>query len=114
MTERTYNIIMACKKAERGDIIDAAREYIAKECDCPIELYTQSVMSNIMENAMYDYIDSCDKPSTFLRFFSEWRTFYSGVSLGQQIAIAFQNVQVKRNGNYINGFGEWAEREENK
>ena len=37
MTERTYNIIMACKNAEHGDTIDAVREYMAKECDCPIE-----------------------------------------------------------------------------
>ena len=107
MTKRTFSIIMACKNAEHGDAVDAAREYMAKECNCPIETYTQFVMSNIMESAMYDYIDTCDKPSTFLRFFHEWGSFYSNVSLGAKIAIAFQNVQVKRDGKCINGFGEW-------
>lgn len=109
MTERTYNIIMACKNAKRSDLISAVAEYMAKECSCPIEAYTQSVISDIMETAMYDYIDSCDKPSIFLRYFIEWGFFNNRVSFGEKIAIAFRGVQVKnRNGNYVNGFGEWA------
>lgn len=112
MTERTYNIIMACKNAESGDITNAVKEYMSKECDVSIDEYIQPVISNIMEEAMYDYIDTCDKPSTFFRYFSEWGNFYSNVSLGEKIAIAFKGVRVKdRNGNYVNGFGEWAEKE---
>lgn len=108
MTERTYNIIMACKNANQRNLTDAVAEYMSKECDCPISTYTQSTISSIMETAMYDYIDTCDKPSIFLRFFSEWGNFYSGVSLGEKIAFAFRAVQIKRNDKYINGFGEWA------
>ena len=111
MTERTYNIIMACKNTTQRDLTDAVAEYMSKECDCPLSEYTQSVISDIMEAALYDYIDTCDKPSTFLRFFSEWGNYYSGVSIGEKIAHAFKSVQVKRNGNYINGFGEWAKEE---
>lgn len=108
MTEKTYNIIMACKDVGSGDITNTVKEYLSKECNEPISAYTQSVISDIMEVAMYDYIDSCDKPSTFLRFFTEWGNFYSGVSLGEKIAIAFRGVRVRdRNGNYINGFGEY-------
>ena len=112
MTERTYNIIMACKKAEDGDLIDAVKQYMAKECNVPITAYSQVNMSRIMESALYDYIDTCDKPNQFLRDFFEWLGYYGlNVSLGEQIAIAFKTVRVKdRNGNYVNGFGEWAEK----
>ena len=108
MTERTYNIIMACKHIETGNIVDGARQYMSKECDVPIEEYTESQMSRIMKVAMYDYIDSCDKPSIFLRQFMEVDRFYEGISLGERIACALRCVLVKdKNGNYINGFGEW-------
>lgn len=110
MTERTYNIIMACKKAEDGDVTDAVKKYMSKECDVPIECYTQSEISRIMQTAMYDYLDTCDKPSVFMSHFFEWQSYYGyNLSFGEQVARAFQNIRVRdRNGNYINGFGEWA------
>lgn len=115
MTERTYNIIMACKNSKSCNITDAVREYMSRECNCPITEYTQSVISNIMESAMYDYIDTCDKPSTFLKYFNEWGNFYSNVSLGEKIAIAFRGVRMKdRNGNYINGFSKYMKGEKIK
>lgn len=113
MTENTYNIIMACKRSDGGDVINAVKEYYSKETGTPISAYSQSNMSRIMESALYDYIDTCDKPSQFLRGFFEWWNYYSfNVSFGEQIAIAFKTVRVKdRNGNYVNGFGEWAGKE---
>lgn len=108
MTERTYNIIIACKNSKRCNVVDAVRDYMSKECDVPIGEYTESQTSKIMRVAMYDYLDSCDKPSTFLRYFDEWYNLHKDLSFGEQIARAFRDVQVKdRDGNYINGFGEW-------
>ena len=116
MTERTYNIIMACKNAEEGDISNAVKQYMAKECNVPVTAYSQIDISRVMEAALFDYIDTCDKPSTFLKkFFEEQNYFGFGVSFGALVAMVFRTVRVKdRNGNYVNGFGEWAEREENK
>ena len=87
--------------------MDAAKEYMAWECNCPFASYSERDMSKIMFTAMCDYIDSCDKPSSFIRamddiFFKEY------LSLGEQIARAFQLVRVKKDDHYINGFGEWA------
>ena len=110
MTERTYNIIMACKQVAHGDVIEAVKEYMSKECDVPIEEYTQSQMSKIMKTAMFDYLDSCDNPSVFAKYLMEVDNYFDHVSLGEKIALAFRSVRVKKGDTYINGFGEWVEK----
>ena len=108
MTERTYNIIMACKKRdEHANCIESVREYMSKECLCPVKYYGEIEMSNIMKVAMYDYIDTCDKPSAFFR---EMETVFgqASLSIGEWIGRAFALVQVRDcDGNYVNGFGKW-------
>ncbi len=112
MTERTYNIIMACKRSYPRDLTDNVAQYMAKECGCSVGDYSQPIITDIMKTALYDYIDTCDKPSIILRKLDENNRFYHDVSIGAQIATAFRSVQVRdRNGNYINGFGEWIKEE---
>ena len=111
MTERTYKIIMACKRATGYNITDAVKAYMSKECMCPEHHYDEWTINGIMFTAMCDYLDSCDKPSVFMQ---ELKNVYHGsdLSTGERIAIAFLNVRVKkRDGQYVNGFGEWAEKE---
>lgn len=108
MTRETYNIIMACKNhGEYADAIESVKDYLAASCNIRRENYSSDQLTDIMMNAMYDYIDTCDKPSFFL-----WtmRSIYNKdkISIGEHIARAFSIVQVMRNGNYINGFGEWS------
>ena len=108
MTERTFNIIMACKHHSDNDenIYYAVKRYMSKECMCPENFYSEVQMAEIMRNAMYDYIDTCDKPNAFLRLFDRVydREF---ISLSERIARAFTLVKVRDNrqgGKYINGF----------
>ena len=57
---------------------------------------------------MYDYIDTCDKPSAFLSLFNNVYD-RNCMSLAERIAIAFTLVKVRDNsqgGKYINGFNE--------
>ena len=111
MTERTYNIIMACKRNDKySNVVDAAKEYMSLECDYPMNYYSEMQMCSIMFEAMCDYLDTCDKPSTFIRLMGNvFDKEY--ISFGEQIARAFQLVRVKKDDNYINGFGEWAGKE---
>lgn len=107
MTERTYNIIMACKNRKRyANCIESVREYIAKECMDPIHYYDENTMSRIMKEAMYDYIDTCDRPSAFFRSM-ETIFGYENFSVGEKIGRAFVLVRVRNNDKYVNGFGEW-------
>lgn len=108
MKERTYKIIMACKSHGSGDVIDAVRTYMAKECMVNEIDYEEVTLSKIMLEAMYDYLDSCDRPSSFMREFMA--IFYGEyLSIGERIARAFLTVRVRNNdGKYVNGFGEWA------
>lgn len=106
MTQRTFNIIRACKhpRDNMERLVDSVKQYMSEECDCPLEHYTDNRMNGIMFEAMCDYIDTCDKPSVFLR---QIENIYDKekYNYAELIAIAFQLVQVKDNERqYINGF----------
>lgn len=114
MTQRTCNIIMACKSCsdESTDTqLDKVKQYMSKECDCPIEHYTQGIMDDIMFEAMCDYIDTCDRPSFFLRELKNVKKWVDK-SIAEIIAIAFDLIQIKEIDEnigeikYINGFTE--------
>lgn len=107
MTKRTCDIIKACKGVYFAEVegqLNRVKHFMAKECQCPITVYTPHMLNVIMFDAMCDYIDSCDKPSFFLR---ELDRVYNkeNISIAEQIAITFELVEVKdENGNYVNGF----------
>lgn len=107
MTQRTCNIIRACKGSLYSEIdnrIERVKAYMSEECLCEKECYTDEIMESIMIEAVYDYIDTCDRPSSFLRQIRE--CVAKNISLTQKICIAFTLVQVRRDGEYINGFKE--------
>lgn len=73
MTQRTLNIINICKGNtkykhlfDNKPMLDAIKEYMAEECGCEIEWYTEKEMLNIMLDAMYDYLETCDNIRKFL------------------------------------------------
>ncbi len=109
MTERTFNIIRACKGTLYPEIeskIDRVRTYMSEECGCPIEEYTDVEMENIVVEAMYDYIDTCDKPSIFLRQIRD--CINKDSTLTERICNAFGVTRVRNaEGKYVNGFADF-------
>jgi hypothetical protein len=113
MEQRTLNIIHICKgntKYWNGvrkdhDLYDAIRNYMAEECMYKAEWYTDGDISNILYEAMKDYLDHCDKPSFFMWCLKDVMDRL-GYDIYYSIAIVFNAyTQVKdNNGNYINGF----------
>ena len=107
MTQRTCNIIRACKgsiHSEIDDRLERVKIYMSEECSCPKECYTDGELESILMDAVYDYIDTCDRPSTFLRLVNE--CIAKDISRIQRICIAFTLVKVKNADKYINGFKE--------
>lgn len=107
MTQRTCNIIRACKGTLYPEIenkIDRVRTYMSEECDCPVEAYTDKATENIVVYAMYDYIDTCDKPSTFLRLMKDANCVAEDLTLTERICTAFSLVKVRNERGYVNGF----------
>lgn len=105
MTQRTCNIIRACKGSIFPEIennIDRIKAYMSAECDYPVEDYTDEQIEQIVIDAMYDYIDTCDRPSSFLR--TAANCFGTDLTLTERICIAFSLVQVKNEKGYVNGF----------
>jgi hypothetical protein len=109
MDQRTLNIIHICKGNTKYSINDTIyngiRKYIAEECMMKPNDYTDEDISNILWEAMSDYLDHCDKPSFFMWRLKDvmrrhdWDVYHA-------IAVVFSAyTQVKNdNGNYINGF----------
>lgn len=130
MEKRTFDIIMACKgQFSRIDCdinsnlaklspcerviaymypaelnpYECVIAYMSQECDRPKSAYE---MEKIMFDAMCDYLDTCDKPSYFMRMLMDiaGKEIYNR---SEQIAIAFRLTQVKDDNGYINGFGKY-------
>lgn len=109
MEQRTCNIIMCCKghcnlpgadDTFMGDIA----AYMSHECACPKENYKGRLMESILEEALFDYLNSANKPGFDLR-----QLFYQYAlrdpSLSERICTMFQLVIVRDNfGQYTNGF----------
>ena len=111
MTKRTYNIIMACKQGKHLNCLENVKEFLEKEFGMRLNRFGDIEAADIMKEAMYDYIDTCEKPSTFFR---EMETIFGSnkFSIGEWIGRTFKIVRVKdRFGIYVNGFGEWAKDE---
>lgn len=107
MTKTTFDIIDACKGnifEEIPNRLERVIAYFSEETGSEKKFYTEEEMEKIMLNAMYDYIDTCNKPSTFLRLMAN---AIEPENLSDRIAAAFSLVQVKNlNGEYVNGFKE--------
>ena len=110
MEQRTLNIINILKGNtkyyrlyEDMDAIESIKQYMADECAYKVEWYTEKDMFDIIYDAMLDYLDHCDKPSYFMRQLGEVMRGRLD-SITRDIAIALTLVQVRDNGNYVNGF----------
>lgn len=108
MTQRTCNIIMACKGhckyADDGkSLIDVVKIYLGKECDYPWENYTDRQITRALLEALYDFIDGAENAGYELRqLFYEYPA--QEPSLAERICIMFQLTQVRGDHAYINGF----------
>lgn len=111
MTKETCDIIRVCKgtlneEMEKlyptTDYLERVKIYLAKLYDVSPEDYTEKDVSKVMLEAACDYIDTCDKPSFFLRLLNIRED--ENYSLSKRIGIAFNFVQVRQDGEYINGF----------
>lgn len=105
MTQRTFNIILCCKNTEAGlsrkeDVINL----LCRECNGDKEDYTDSVLSAVLEEAICDYIDGCEKPSSFIRSYIEAGKYID--SEIDKILSAFAMTQIRRGKEYINGFND--------
>lgn len=131
MEERTLKIISICKGKSKipkkskqyNSILDSIVDYMADECNCPVECYDANILLQIMQEAAYDYLRTCDYPHTFLRSFfkilqnaEEYKFVrgeipainyqYGSKELAEALCTAFSQVQVFKDKKYINGFKE--------
>lgn len=116
MNQRTCNIIMCCKghcRIVTKEVFANKREqaiaaYMAKECGLHIEDYDKALLENILETAMFDYIDTADKPSADLRnLFRNWTD--KEPTMVQRIITMFALITVRESessNKLVNGFTE--------
>ena len=107
MTDRTLKIINLCKgwgKYTETTPVEIITAYMSEECLCLKEDYTYQMIEQIMLEALYDYIDTCDKPSSILYHIYNC---INADTLVDRIWTAFSLVQIKNPSlTYINGFSD--------
>lgn len=124
MKLKTAQIIMMLKQPQKFESeyseFNTYREiinlYMSLYSGTQLEFYDtprgRNVIDNVVMEVLYDYIDTCDKPSFFLKSISEIKDImeYRGeeADMTEVICSALVNTQVlSRNENlYINGFTE--------
>lgn len=84
--------------------MEAIAAYMSHECACPKEDYKGRLMESILEEALFDYLNSANKPGFDLRnLFHQYAL--SDPSLSERICTMFQLVTVRDDsGQYTNGF----------
>ena len=110
MTEHTYNIIRCCKASLYPEIpnrIERVKAYLTEATGH--ENYTDAELESVLRTAVYDYIDTCDKPSFFLRSMDSLHVN----TYNDRVATAFALVRVlSSGGTAINGFARFVGQEE--
>lgn len=108
MTQRTCNIIMCCKGSGKfgylDDPITSIKRYMAHECCCSENIYTDQVLDSIIFDALCDYINGAKNPGFVLWSIREDGKRYS--DLYKKIIAMFSLVRVREGDDlhYINGF----------
>lgn len=72
MQDRTVNIILIAKRFGKFDNIKKAiATYMSEECCCPIEVYTERLLFNIVEDAMFDFFHHASRRCDYIAFVRE-------------------------------------------
>lgn len=122
MNNVTLEIILLSKKSYKrypeGRAVDRIIHYLRDENICEKEHYRDFhyVLTRYIRNIMYDYIDTCDKPSDVLKSIENIKRLdygnmleYRHISELDYILKAFMLIAVKSsNGEYVNGFNKKA------
>ena len=121
MEKRTAEIIMICKgQHDYGKDLgykEAITAYLSDHCGCPIEYYADgTIVNRVILDAALDYIDSINvhRPSSFLRGAMDSYNLHNNPLIDKKLNTdwyeavcgAFSIAQVKKDGEYINGFTE--------
>ena len=107
MTERTFDIIMAIKNS---DLVwnKAVAKYMSEYTGAPEEEYTETLISDILQDTVSDYISTCDNPGADVGFLLHLMSeATSKHSFGYSYANFLGLTRVKENNEYINGFQEF-------
>lgn len=106
MTTRTQCIIAVCKGGTRynqtEELVDSVINYMSDVCMYNKEWYTEGQIERILKEAFYDFIDTCDKPSYFLRQLDDLISIDQHLS--NRICMVFSTTDVYEDCLYINGF----------
>ena len=115
MEQRTCNIIMCCKKnteidpgknppfMDRSTMYRNVAAYMSRECACAMDDYTEELMGSILKEALFDYLDTADRPGSDLRnLFNQYN--FTEPTMSDRIINMFQLVRVKEEGKPVNGF----------
>jgi hypothetical protein len=121
MDNRTSELIMVLKgnhnlsetlpegTPEIGAYLTDVALYLSDDCMCPFSVYVKQpgLMSDVIHNAVTDYLKACENPSFFVwEYFNAKRSWGDRYTDDQCWCVALMMCNVRDNGKYVNGFND--------
>jgi len=113
MNDKTLKIIAVCKGwghyTDESSTLEALTNFFSDLYGHPTHFYTYEEVERIMRNALYDYIDHCDRPSDVLRDMYSMADFDESQTLVERIYMVFATSMVYEASlepKFCNGFDE--------
>lgn len=110
MENKTFAIIAICKgntkyTAAGIKVEDGIRHFLSDRCLVPINYFRVSDVDKAVKDAFYDFLDTCDRPSTYLREVDNIMSApIKPTRYTSAVCAVLANVDVMNGATYINGF----------
>ena len=107
LEDRTVNIILLTKRFGMDDVKKAIAQYMSEECGYPIEVYSDSILYDVVKTVMYDILRCSSNVSYTIAFVREMIETHQSTMLDRILySMAMMQVAERKDGElaYINGW----------
>ena len=112
MSKINCGIIYAVKQNKQEDKYKSIATFMSHYTDCPISYYTNNIITNLLSGAISDLLNHLEYPSAFWTEYWNWKQDPWSMNDFEAMCAGLYNVQVRKNGEYINGFRPFEDFEE--
>lgn len=115
LEDRTVNIVLLTKRFGMNDVKKAIAQYMSEECGCPIEVYSDSILYDIVKTAMYDILRCSSNVSYTIAFIREMIETRQSTMLDRFLySMAMMQVAIRKNDGELVCINGWHDTEFSK
>lgn len=104
MNKMSCGIIYAAKLNKQENIERSIAHFLSKYTDTPFEYYNTQIITRALINAISDLLNNMEYPAGFWNEYWRWKQGPWNMNDLEAMCAALNNVQVRTDSRYINGF----------